>query len=234
MSVRVVRPDRRRTKRTGFPEVVMAEGKTPEQISEVLKALLRSEGIAIASRVDPELLDDVEIPEDADVTYDENGRVLVLKAPEYEPPYRGGRVGTVAAGTSDLPYLSECITVLKALGIEVHTEVDVGVAGPHRLLTAVRRLRKFRPHAVVAAAGMDGTMPVALNAMLDVPVIGLPTPIGYGVGGSGEAALLGMLQSCSPGLVVVNVANGIGAAAAAVKIVRVCLKGEKPSRKPKS
>ncbi len=214
--------------------MVMAEGKTPEQISEVLKALLRSEGIAIASRVDPELLDDVEIPEDADVTYDENGRVLVLKAPEYEPPYRGGRVGTVAAGTSDLPYLSECITVLKALGIEVHTEVDVGVAGPHRLLTAVRRLRKFRPHAVVAAAGMDGTMPVALNAMLDVPVIGLPTPIGYGVGGSGEAALLGMLQSCSPGLVVVNVANGIGAAAAAVKIVRVCLKGEKPSRKPKS
>ncbi|WP_456483051.1 nickel pincer cofactor biosynthesis protein LarB [Methanopyrus kandleri] len=212
----------------------MAEGKTPEQVSEALEALLRSEGIAIASRVDPELLDDLEIPEDADVEYDEAGRVLVLKDPEYEPPYRGGRVGTVAAGTSDLPYLSECATVLEALGIEVHTEIDVGVAGPHRLLAAVRRLREFRPHAVVAAAGMDGTMPVVLNAMLDVPVIGLPTPVGYGLGGSGEAALLGMLQSCSPGLVVVNVANGIGAAAAAVKIVRVCLEGEKPSKKPRN
>ncbi len=221
-------------KRTGFPEIVMAEGKAPEQISEALEAILRIDGIAIASRVDSELLDDLKIPEDADVKYDETGRVLVLKDPKYEPPYRGGRVGAVAAGTSDLPYLSECVTVLEALGIDVHTEIDVGVAGPHRLLAAVRRLREFKPHAVVAAAGMDGTMPVALNAMLDVPVIGLPTPIGYGFGGSGKAALLGMLQSCSPGLVVVNVANGVGAAAAAVKIVRVCLEGGRPSKKPRN
>ncbi len=222
--MRSVRPDAGRLRRVGFPEVILAEGKTVEEIEHALERLLRSDGLAIVSRLDPDRREELDLPDEVETEYDERARLLIARVPDYEPPYRGGRVAALAAGTSDLPYLRESTRILEALGVEVREWVDVGLAGPHRLFSTLRELREFRPHAVIAAAGMDGHLPVLVNALVDAPVIGLPTPVGYGVGGSGEAALLSMLQTCSPGLTVVNVGNGVGAAAAAIKIVRTVLR----------
>ncbi len=170
--------------------------------------------------MDPDVAELVDTSWAHESTYDPVGRVLVVKDEGYEPPYPDARIAVVTAGTADEPYAMECATVAEALGADVLVEKDAGVAGLHRLLTSLRRVEEHDPHAVVAVAGMDGTMPVVLASLTDAPVIGLPTPTGYGVGGSGEAALKGMLQSCVPGLVVVNVGNGVGAAAAALRIAR--------------
>ncbi len=219
-----VRPDVARWRRTGFPEVVLAEGKSIEEIERALRRLLRADGLAIVSRLDPDRRERLELPDEVEVEYDGRARLLIARAPGYDPPYRGGRVAALAAGTSDLPYLREATLILEAMGVKTREWVDVGLAGPHRFFTALRELREFRPHAVIVAAGMDGHLPIAVNALVDVPVIGLPTPSGYGAGGSGKAALLSMLQTCSPGLTVVNIGNGVGAAAAAAKIVRTVLR----------
>ncbi len=207
-------------RRTGFPEVVMAEGKEPEEVEKALEKLVKVDGIGIASRVDENTVESIDTSWAHETEYDPVGRVLVVKDERYKPPYPDARLAVVTAGTSDEPYARECAKIAEALGADVLLERDAGVAGLHRLLTSLRRMERHDPHAVVAVAGMDGTMPVVLASLTDIPVIGLPTPTGYGIGGSGEAALKGMLQSCVPGLLVVNVGNGVGAAAAALRIAK--------------
>jgi NCAIR mutase (PurE)-related protein len=124
----------------------------------------------------------------------------------------------ITAGTSDVPIAEEAAVVAEEMGCGVVTAYDCGVAGLHRLAAPLRAMRRRRVDAIVVAAGMDGALPSVVSGLVDVPVIGLPTSIGYGAGGKGVAALLSMLQTCSPGLAVVNIDNGVGAGATAALI----------------
>ncbi|MBC7261723.1 MAG: nickel pincer cofactor biosynthesis protein LarB, partial [Chloroflexi bacterium] len=140
----------------------------------------------------------------------------VLRKPGVSRPDSGGRVGILTAGTSDIPRAEEAALICREMGCTVFTAYDVGVAGLHRLFEPLQSMvEKEKVDVLIVAAGMDGALPSVVAGLVPVPVIGLPTSAGYGLGGSGRAALLSMLQTCSPGLVVVNIDNGIGAGAAA-------------------
>jgi NCAIR mutase (PurE)-related protein len=154
-----------------------------------------------------------------------NARANRLDAPSaiaaangHHAPASKAHIGLIAAGTSDLEALAEARMVGDAAGCTTTLVADVGVAGLHRLFEPLSALLAANVDALVVAAGMDGALPSVVAGLVDVPVIGLPTSTGYGAGGKGEAALLSMLQTCAPGLVVVNVDNGVGAGAAAVRI----------------
>src|SRR5205085_7442427 len=140
----------------------------------------------------------------------------------------GGRVGLLTAGTSDLDAADEARMVIEACGMEARLEADLGVAGLHRLLGPLAEVLAWDPDVLVVAAGMDGVLPGVVAGLVDRPVVGLPVSTGYGAGGEGEAALLTMLQSCSTGLSVVNIDNGVGAAAAAAPIARRAGAGSRP------
>ena len=145
-----------------------------------------------------------------------------------EPTPTGGRVGALSAGTSDLPILEEALAVAREMGVDTLTFNDVGVAGLHRLSGPLGKLRDFDPDCLIVAAGMEGVLPSVVSGLVPVPVIGLPTSTGYGLGGDGTAAILGMLQTCSPGLSVVNVDNGVGAGATAALVANRAALGRAP------
>ena len=154
------------------------------------------------------------------------GRSIVVGTGEPVPT--GGRVGALSAGTSDLPILEEALAVAREMGAAVMSFNDVGVAGLHRLAAPLEELRDFDPDSLIVAAGMEGALPSVVSGLVAVPVIGLPTSTGYGLGGDGTAAILGMLQTCSPGLSVVNVDNGVGAGATAALIANRAALGRAP------
>ncbi len=215
------RLDLGRRARTGVPEIVFAGGKSVEQLVGIVESFLKRAQSAFCSRVTAEQAAAVgEALSDADVTYDERSRVLVARRRDYVPLPQAGVVGIIAAGTSDVPVAEEAAAICREMAVDVHTAYDVGVAGAHRIGEPLRRILDAGAAALVVAAGMEGALPSLVAGMVDVPVIGLPTSTGYGFGGQGEAALLGMLQSCAPGLVVVNVDNGVGAGATAALIAR--------------
>src|SRR5262249_38515477 len=143
------------------------------------------------------------------------GRTLALNRPCCEVMPCGGRVGVLTAGTSDIPVAEEALALCREMGCEVLRAYDVGVAGLHRLFEPLRAMLAAPVDVLIVAAGVDGALPSVVAGLVDVPVIGLPTSVGYGMGGGGVAALSSMLQTCAPGLVVVNIDNGIGAGAMA-------------------
>ena len=204
-----------RAERKGVPEVVYARAKSPEQVAKICAAILQSAPRVILSAPNPDHEAAVRraLP---GTRIRHAGRSLVLG--EGEPAPTGGRVGALSAGTSDLPILEEALAVAREMGAETLTFHDVGVAGIHRLSGPLRQLRDFDPDCIVVAAGMEGALPSVVSGLVSVPVVGLPTSTGYGLGGDGTAAILGMLQTCSPGLSVVNVDNGVGAGATAALI----------------
>lgn len=213
-----VRPDLERARRKGVPEVILAEGKSTEHAVEIARIFLERQGRAILSRVTPELQARLrcELAEGAAFEWYPHARAVVLRKPGTEVPGRGGRVGVLTAGTSDVPAAEEAAMLCQEMGCEVHTTFDVGVAGLHRLFGPLyQMLDDYQVDVLIVAAGMDGALPSVVSGLADVPVIGLPTAVGYGLGGNGIAALYSMLQTCSPGMAVVNVGNGIGAGAMA-------------------
>lgn len=212
------RPDFGRQARKGVPEVIIAERKTVEQSMEIAKRFLEATGRAILSRVPPELEAHLreEFAGQADLEWLPIPRAVVLRRPEALLPDAGGRVGIITAGTSDMPWAEEAALLCREMGCQVHTVYDVGVAGLHRLWGPLQQLlEEAQVDVLIVAAGMDGALPSVISGLVDVPVIGLPTSVGYGMGGKGEAALLSMLQTCAPGMAVVNIDNGIGAGAIA-------------------
>ncbi len=203
-----------RALRTGVPEIVIAEGKTPAQTRAAATGLLKAQGRAIITRVDAQLtwgrhpgVDVVRHPE---------ARIIVLRRRNRKPEPTGGRVAVLAAGTSDRAVASEAAVVVEELGCAVRSELDVGVAGLHRLLLALERLVPWEPHAFVVTAGREGALAPVVAGLVDAPVIGLPVSTGYGHRGKGEAALATMLQSCAP-LAVVNIDAGVIAGAVAAQ-----------------
>ena len=208
-----------RAARKGVPEVVFAEGKTVEQVVAITRRFLEHDPVVLCSRVSDEqaaALDSV----DGTVEHDRRSRVVVVRRADAPPPEARGAVGVLAAGTSDVAVAGEAVAMIRAMGVDALTAFDVGVAGLHRLSAPLEAMREAGAGALVVAAGMEGALPSVVAGLVSVPVIGLPTSSGYGYGGRGEAALMGMLQSCSPGLAVVNIDNGVGAGATAALIAR--------------
>ncbi len=212
------RPDLDRQARKGVPEVIVAERKTVEQSLDIARRFLEAKGRAILSRVPPDL--EARLPAAFDgvaaLEWLPAPRAAVLRRPDFVQPQSGGRVGVLTAGTSDIPWAEEAALLCREMGCRVHTAYDVGVAGIHRLWEPLHfLLEEAQVDVLIVAAGMDGALPSVVSGLVDVPVIGLPTSVGYGFGGQGEAALLSMLQTCAPGMAVVNIDNGIGAGAMA-------------------
>ena len=213
-----VRPDLHRAQRKGVPEVILAQGKTLEHALRVTHIFLERNGRAILSRVSPELesLLRSDFGDDVELVWYASARAAVLHRAGVAPPTVGGRVGILTAGTSDLPAAEEAAMLCREMGCEVYTGYDMGVAGLHRLFDPLREmLEEHKVDVLIVAAGMDGALPSVVSGLSDVPVIGLPTAVGYGLGGEGVAALYSMLQTCAPGMAVVNIGNGIGAGAMA-------------------
>lgn len=204
--------DAGRSVRKGVPEVVYARGKTPEQVARICATLLETSGRVLVSSPSDDQLEALRALL-SETPLRRAGSAVVLGSGAPEPS--GGRVAALSAGTSDMPALEEAVAVAREMGVEVRVFGDVGVAGLHRLAEPLRRLRGFDPDCVIVAAGMEGALPSVVCGLVEVPVVGLPTSTGYGLGGDGVAAVLGMLQTCSPGLCVVNVDNGVGAGATA-------------------
>lgn len=209
-----------RAQRKGVPEIVFGDGKSVEQFVAIVAAFLTRVTVVLASKVSPEQVAAVATPPGGAAVWHERARMLVVRRADYSPPSARGLVGVLAGGTSDTGIADEAVIVCREMGVEALTAYDVGVAGVHRLMRPLRDMSEAGAGALVVAAGMEGALPSVVCGLADVPVIGLPVSTGYGIGGRGEAALLGMLQSCSPGLTVVNIDNGVGAGVTAALIAR--------------
>jgi NCAIR mutase (PurE)-related protein len=209
--------DHHRPLRAGIPEVVFGEHKSAEQIAEIMASLAAGGGGALATRVSADKASAVLERLDG-AQYHELGRLVVLP-PEGPVPDRGrGVVAVAAAGTSDLAVAEEAAVTAEFLGNRVDRMTDIGIAGLHRLVARSDRLRAAE--VVIVVAGMEGALPSAVAGLIDRPVIAVPTSVGYGVGLGGFVAMMGMMVSCAPGVSVVNIDNGFGAAVAASLINR--------------
>ena len=157
------------------------------------------------------------------VDYNRKARILVVKDHEVE---KIGKIGIITAGTSDIPVAEEARVVAEESGCEVLRSYDVGVAGIHRLFTQVREMLEAEVEVIIVVAGMEGALPSVVAGLVDIPIVGLPTSVGYGVGEGGFTALYAMLQSCAPGIAVVNIDNGFGAAVFASTIIKSRIRNE--------
>ncbi len=207
--------DHQRLIRTGIPEVIYGASKTAEQIADIARAMLQQGGPVLATRIDSEKARNVitKLPQ---LRYADDARMLIGNpAPTDATKYRGQTL-VISAGTSDIPVAEEARLTLKTLGHPVQKLYDAGVAGLHRLLGRQDLLRQAT--VIIVVAGMEGALPSVVGGLVDCPVIAVPTSVGYGASFGGIAALLGMLNSCAPGVAVVNIDNGFGAACMAEAI----------------
>jgi NCAIR mutase (PurE)-related protein len=203
-----------RTARRGYPEAIFCQGKTPGQVAAIAAEVRsRPDVVTLFTRVREEQVTAVlsQLP---DAHHDELAALMAW--PPSPPPPTGGPVLVLAAGTSDLPVAREALLTARYLGREADLIADVGVAGLHRVLNRLDRLRAA--HALVVAAGMDGALPSVVAGLVEAPVVAVPTSVGYGAAFGGLAPLLSMLNACAPGVAVVNIDNGYGAGHLAAQI----------------
>lgn len=207
------RLDTDRLRRRGFPEVIFCQGKTPAQVVKIVTALSESGQTVLGTRVNAEQAKAVKaaFPK---VRYHEAARVLILAVGRSPRP--AGCVVVLSAGTTDIPVAEEAALVAETLGARVERVYDVGVAGLHRLLHHLPVMKKAR--VMIVAAGMEGALPSVVGGLTRCPIIAVPTSVGYGTSMGGITALLAMLNSCVPGITVVNIDNGFGAGVAAAMI----------------
>ncbi len=208
------RIDHHRALRSGLPEVIYAAGKSPDQTSEIFSRMAVAGSDVLATRADEATATAVLIATPAAV-YHPQARAITLRQ---SPAETHGHIAVVCAGTSDLSVAEEAAVTAELFGTQVTRLYDVGVAGIHRLLSVREQL--VTAHAVIVCAGMEGALPSVVGGLVGVPVIAVPTSVGYGASFQGAAALLGMLNSCSPNVTVVNIDNGFGAAYTATLIAR--------------
>jgi len=198
--------DTHRSVRTGFPEVIFCEGKTVDQIREIVRRMMAQTSVILGMRASEEVYRAVREVTDR-VEYRKEARaILVGEKPE---PKSKGLILIVSAGTADLPVVEEAAVTAEVMGNRVEKLFDVGVAGVHRLLG--NRERLYSANVIVVVAGMEGALPSVVGGLVDKPVIAVPTSVGYGANFHGLSALLTMLTSCVPGIGVVNIDNGFGA-----------------------
>jgi len=208
--------DHHRPLRTGMPEVIFASGKTIAHVTQIFAHMASAGGNVLATRVSPECAQAVLAVEPRAI-YHESARCVTLE--QVAVPPGKGSIAVVCAGTSDLPVAEEAAVTARLMGNTVELIADVGVAGIHRLLAQRDSLQSAR--VLIVCAGMEGALPTVVGGMVNAPVIAVPTSVGYGASFGGVAALLGMLNTCSPNVCVVNIDNGFGAACIATLINRL-------------
>jgi len=217
--------------RRGIPEVVLASGKKPAEAARLAVVMAQRQGQGLISRMSDAhqtALADAAAREGLEViSYHSSARVV---REGFTPERVEGKVALLTAGTSDVPVAEEARMVVEACGLETRLEADLGVAGLHRFVAPLASALEWGADVLIVAAGMDGVLPGLVAGLVDAPVIGVPVSTGYGRGGAGEAALSTMLQSCSTGLTVVNIDNGVGAGAAAVLIAARAAQGRRRGR----
>lgn len=207
--------DKSRFNRKGVPEIIFGEGKSPVKTAEI--ACNAESDLILISRASPEHYNAVhgKIPT---ARYASDAKMILIG--EFPKPI--GLIGIMAAGTSDIQYAEEARLVAAAMGVDSIISYDVGIAAFHRFLDPLKNMLDANVDAIVVAAGMEGALASIVSSFSSVPVIGLPTAVGYGFGGEGETALRSMLQSCSLGIAVVNIGNGVGAGVFASMISLRC------------
>lgn len=214
--------DTSRNLRTGFPEAIFAEGKGKKELVQIILGLAEK-GRVMVTRLDADKYQSIKkslnplLEKGYKIEYNKKARILVAKNREIKIK---GKIGIITAGTSDIGVAEEARVVVEESGFEVLTAYDVGVAGIHRLFSKIGRMMEEEVKVIIVVAGMEGALPSVVAGLVDVPVIGVPTSIGYGVGKDGFAALYTMLQSCAPGIAVVNIDNGFGAGVFAVTVLK--------------
>lgn len=216
--MRILNHDSGRDARCGVPEVVYGEGKSAEDLAEISRRVLDGSGRVIITRVDEAKAEKVKRGIDRKICrIDHNlkGRVLVIRRIGYKKSKTAGQIAILTAGTSDIPVAEEAAAIAQELGCAVKREYDVGIAGIHRVFSAIERIGAVDAYIVVA--GMEGALPSVVAGLVAPPVLAVPTSVGYGTAERGRTALHTMLNSCTP-LAVVNIDNGYGAAVLAYKI----------------
>ncbi len=215
------RVDHHRSLRGGLPEVVFAAGKTSEQTAQIVSSLVADGVDVLVTRAQP-LTAEAVIAQHPAAVYNPVAHTIALRQTTLSDETQRGRIAIVCAGTSDIPVAEEAAVTAETFGAQVTRFFDVGVAGLHRLLAVHEDIK--RAHVVIVCAGMEGALPSVVGGLVSVPVIAVPTSVGYGASFAGATALLGMLNSCSPNVTVVNIDNGFGAAYTAVLIARASAK----------
>lgn len=219
--------DHHRSLRTGFPEVIWGQDKTPEQIAQIMQALRQRNPVVMATRIQPSVYAQLRY-RISDLQYYELARICAIVPANLEPQYPG-TIGILSAGTADLPVAEEAAMTAELSGFQVQRLWDVGVAGIHRLLN--NRQVIDDADVLIVVAGMEGALPSVVAGLADCPVIAVPTSIGYGASFGGLAPLLAMLNSCAAGVGVVNIDNGFGAAVLAGQILRASYKLQNRQRR---
>lgn len=220
---KIARLDVQRETRKGCPEVILALEKKYNDLYEITLKTLEKTGLALVSkasepvfaRLSAQLKEEGYVVETAT-----RGTTILVSTHELTLNKSNPQIGIICAGTSDIPVAEEARIMAKAMGCDANMHYDVGIAGMHRLLPALKSMMEKNIEAVVVVAGMEGALPSVISSLLDVPIIGVPTSIGYGMGSGGIGALTSMLQSCTFGLAVMNIDNGIGAGAFAALICK--------------
>ncbi|MFX1492858.1 MAG: nickel pincer cofactor biosynthesis protein LarB [Promethearchaeota archaeon] len=211
-----------RKTRTGVVEVIYAENKTPQMVSNIAKRFLKTKKFSIISRFNEEqiqfLKKEYHNSDNYVLKVNELAKIIIIKEKDFEFEQKEGIVGIITAGSSDIPVAEEAKVIAESMGCSVITSYDLGIAGIHRIFSPLSEMIKKGVHVIIVCAGMEGTLPGVVAALVDIPVIGVPVSSGYGLGEKGIGALTTMLQSCSPGLTVVNIDNGFGAGASAAII----------------
>jgi len=212
-----------REMRKGMPEIIFAENKEYNDVIKIALAAIRRNGQTVVSRIRKTELSRVANTLKKNGLLVEVGKkstTLLASDKSFGRKMTGAKIGIIAAGTSDIGVAEEARLVAKAMGCEAMASYDVGIAGMHRLFPALREMMTQNAGAIVVVAGMEGALASVVTSMVDIPVVGVPTSIGYGFGANGIAALASMLQSCSLGLAVVNIDNGVGAGAYAASVAK--------------
>ena len=203
--------------RTGIVEVIYAENKSPDVLIEIIKSFLVRNKFAIISRYKEDQLQLIENTylnnQDYEMDINDKAKTMIIKSVDFQFEKKGGIIGIITAGSSDIHVAEEAKVIAQAMGSQVLTSYDLGIAGVHRIFQPLSDMIKKGVQVLIVCAGMEGTLPGVVAALVDIPVIGVPVSSGYGLGEKGIGALTTMLQSCSPGLLVVNIDNGFGAGA---------------------
>ena len=234
-----------RGNRNGVPEVVYADTKEPSDAASIALRLVEKNGFAFMTRagndhhtaVCERVADFTAQKEqglsttirEMEVLRNEKARTIIVREIGHRFPASGerrGKIGILTAGTSDIPVAEEAVETCRIMGCETITFYDVGIAGMHRLFEPLKKMVESEVSVIIVVAGMEGALPSVVSSLVSVPVIGVPRSVGYGFGGKGEAALMSMLQSCAPGLLVVNIDNGFGAGVGAALIAKNTISSE--------
>jgi NCAIR mutase (PurE)-related protein len=224
------RVDLNREERSGIPEIIYAESKSGDNLVHITQKIVQEKHATLLTRVTEKQYTLLRKELSAYTIIDageQDHHTLIVHDSNWDEPKKEGKVAIVTAGTSDIVFAEEAVAVSRIMGVEPMIFYDIGVAGIHRLIEPVRKMLEEKVDAIVVFAGMEGALPTVLAALVDIPVIGVPVPVGYGHGGAGETALASMLQSCAPGLAVVNIGNGLGAGAIACLIAKNAAKKSK-------